>query len=38
MISRTKKLHLAEYLGTQLGVSEKLTPKIHAGLAGEGVE
>jgi hypothetical protein len=27
-----------EYLGTQLGVSVKLTPKFHAELAGEGVE
>jgi hypothetical protein len=27
-----------EYLGTQLGVTVKLTPKFHAELAGEGVE
>ena len=27
-----------QYLGTQLGVRVELTPKIHAELAGEGVE
>jgi hypothetical protein len=27
-----------EYLGTQLGVTVKLTPKFHAELAGEGIE
>jgi fibrillarin-like rRNA methylase len=27
-----------EYLGTQLGVTVKLTPKFHADIAGEGVK
>ena len=27
-----------QYLGSQLGVTVRLTPKFHAELAGEGVE